>query len=452
MPKVLQSNDTDPHLPRERIDAVLDPLRRFMHVESASGVVLLAATALAVILGNSAWADEFHRIWETPLGVTIGSFSMHHSFHHWINDLLMAVFFYVVGLEVKRELVLGELRDVRRAALPILAAIGGMAVPALIYLALETGTAAARGWGIPMATDIAFVVGCLALLGSRVPNTLRVTLLSLAIADDIGAIIVIAVGYSSGLDIGSLALSLLGIAIAIGLMKLGVRNGAVYLALALFIWFEFHASGIHATIAGVILGLLTPTRSWVSEGRLFHIVQNTMGFMQGERWRSTQERYAMIREMEVAARKSISPIERFETALHPWVGFLIMPLFALANAGVHIELDDFVSPVAVAVAAGLLIGKPVGIIGMSWLATSLGLARLPQGVTWPVMVGGGLLAGIGFTMALFIAGLALQSPLLEEAKVGVFAGSLLSGVLGYAVLSLTLPSVQSPKGGSRSGH
>jgi len=452
MAKELQHTDAIPHLPRGRVDAVLDPLRRFMHIESASGVILLGATALALILANSGWAEEFHGIWETSLGFAVGSFSMYHSLHHWINDLLMAVFFYVVGLEVKRELVLGELREMRRAALPILAAVGGMAVPALIYLGLESGTPASRGWGIPMATDIAFVVGCLALLGSRVPNTLRVTLLSLAIADDIGAIIVIAVGYSSGLDFGSLALSLVGIVIMIGLMKAGVRNGAVYLAMALFIWFEFHASGIHATIAGVILGLLTPTTSWVSEGRLFRIVQNTMGFMQGEGWRSPRERYAMIREMELAARKSISPIERFETALHPWVGFLIMPLFALANAGVHIELADFVSPVAVAVAVGLLVGKPLGIVGMSWLATKTGLARLPEGLTWPVMVGGGFLAGIGFTMALFIAGLALASPLLEEAKVGVFAGSLLSGVLGYLVLSLSLPAAIPSRSASGSSH
>ena len=440
MAKEMQHTDAVPHLPRGRVDAMLDPLRRFMHVESASGVVLLGATALALILANSGWAEEFHGIWETSVGFAVGSFSLYHSLHHWINDLLMAVFFYVVGLEVKRELVLGELRDMRRAALPLLAAVGGMVVPALIYLGLEGGTPASRGWGIPMATDIAFVVGCLSLLGSRVPNTLRVTLLSLAIADDIGAIIVIAVGYSSGLDFGSLALSLVGIAIVIGLMKVGVRNGAVYLAMALFIWFEFHASGIHATIAGVILGLLTPSTSWVSEGRLFRIVQNTMGFMQGEGWRTPRERYSMIREMERAARKSISPIERFETALHPWVGFLIMPLFALANAGVHIELDDFVSPVAVAVAVGLLVGKPLGIVGMSWLATKTGLARLPEGLTWPVMAGGGLLAGIGFTMALFIASLALAGELLDAAKIGILIGSLLAALIGSALLLISLPA------------
>ena len=351
----------------------------------------------------------------------------------------MAVFFFVIGLEVKRELVVGELQELKQAALPIAAAIGGMIVPACIYFSLLHGTPGERGWGIPMATDIAFVVGCLTVLGSRIPSSLRVMLLSLAIADDIGAIVVIAVGYTESLNLTALILGVVGIGIIIGLMEIGVRNLAVYLLTMVLIWFAFHESGIHATIAGVIFGLLTPTQAWISEGRLGMIASNTCNFLRGEGWSDSPDRYDILRKMEVAARKSISPLKRFETELHPWVGFLIMPLFALANAGVKIHLSDFTSPVALAVLLGLLLGKPAGITLFSWLAVKLGLARLPQGVSWGVIVGSGFLAGIGFTMAIFIASLALKSNLLDAAKVGIIVGSFLSAIIGLAALALLLP-------------
>ena len=425
--------------PREPIDDFIDPLKRFVHIESSSGIVLIVVTFTALILANSPLSERFLAFWKTPVGFRIGSFQTFHSLQHWINDGLMAVFFFVIGLEVKRELVMGELQDLRQAALPIAAAIGGMVVPACIYFSLLRGTPGVRGWGIPMATDIAFVVGCLTVLGSRIPSSLRVTLLSLAIADDIGAIVVIAVGYTESLNLTALVLGVVGIGIIIGLMEIGVRNLAVYLLFMVLVWFAFHESGIHATIAGVIFGLLTPTKAWISEGRLGMIANNTCNFLLGEGWSGSPDRYDILRKMEVTARKSISPLERFETELHPWVGFLIMPLFALANAGVKIQLSDFTNPVATAVLLGLLMGKPTGITLFSWLAVRLGFARLPKGISWGVIVGSGFLAGIGFTMAIFIASLALQGNMLDAAKVGIIAGSFLSAIIGLTALVLLLP-------------
>jgi len=351
----------------------------------------------------------------------------------------MAIFFYVIGLEVKRELIKGELRDLRRAALPIAAALGGMIAPAAVYLVLQHGTPGGRGWGIPMATDIAFVVGCLAVLGRRIPVSLRIMLLSLTIADDIGAILVIAIGYTAQLDGSALVLSGCGIAVIIACMKLGVQNLGVYLILSAGVWFEVHASGIHATIAGVILGFLTPSRAWISDRRLGRIIDTTIDFMQGADWRSSQRRYAALRQMERAARSSISPLRRFEAGLHPWVAFVIMPIFALANAGVRIDASALADPVAVAVALGLLIGKPAGIVLFSWLAVQAGIAKLPTGVGWAAVWGGGILAGIGFTMAIFIASLAMEGALLSAAKVGILAGSLASAVFGIIVLTAALP-------------
>jgi NhaA family Na+:H+ antiporter len=432
-------------LPIEPIDSIVDPLKRFLHIESTSGIVLLAATILALLLANSFIEEDFLALWKKMFGFRIGEFQMNYSFQHWINDFLMTIFFFVIGLEVKRELVLGELRDIRRAALPIIGAIGGMLVPALIYFALQHGSPAERGWGIPMATDIAFVVGCLAVLGSRIPNSLRVMLLSLAIVDDIGTILVIAIGYTKSLNLNALMLGLLGIACLLGLMKLGVRNVAVYLGVALLIWFAFHESGIHATIAGVIVGLLTPTKAWISEGRLRKIVNRSMCFLQGEGWSSSSERNAALRRIERAARKTISPLERFETYLHPWVGFVIMPVFALANAGVTIHVSDFTNPVAVAVIIGLFVGKPVGVVLFSWVGVKSGLAKLPEGVNWSMIIGGGFLAGIGFTMAIFIANLALDGSLLSAAKVGILAGSVLSAVVGVILLILFQPKREQVK-------
>lgn len=426
-------------LPAEPVHRIVGPLTRFLHVEAASGIALLLVTIAALVLANSALADEFLNLWKTPVGFKIGSFEMIHSLKHWINDGLMAVFFFVVGLEVKRELVLGELKDLRAASLPIVAAVGGMVIPAAFYLAFQLGKPGDRGWGIPMATDIAFVVGCLAVLGSRVPHGFRILLLSLAIADDIGAILVIAIGYTSHLNLSVLFLGFLGIGLVLGLTQIGVRSIPIYFIVGAFIWLAFHESGVHATIAGVILGLLTPAHSWISEGRLQAIVQKFAAYLQGERWSGEGRNHVALCSVELAARETLSPLERLESALHPWVSFVIMPIFALANAGVQLNLIDFREPVAVAVLIGLAVGKPVGIVGSSWLAVRLGVARLPDGVNWSVLTAGGILAGIGFTMALFIAGLTLEGRLLNAAKVGILTASALCAVIGVVLLFRLLP-------------
>jgi NhaA family Na+:H+ antiporter len=429
----------DARLPAEPIDRVVEPVARFLHVEAASGVVLLLVTVAALVLANSPASQDVHSFWNTPVGFSLGAFEMRHSLKHWINDGLMVIFFFVVGLEVKRELVLGELRDLRAAALPIAAALGGMVAPAAFYLVFQWGEAGQRGWGIPMATDIAFVVGCLAVLGPRVPRSLRILLLSLAIADDVGAILVIAIGYTSGLHLSGLAWGILGIGLVMLLARVGVRSVPVYVLLGVGIWFGFHESGVHATIAGVILGLLTPARPWVSEGLLAQFVHKLGGFLQGASWRDMHQRQAVLRSVERAARETIAPVERLETALHPWVSFVIMPLFAFANAGVSIQVGAFTDSLAVAVVVGLAVGKPLGIVLFSCLAVCAGLAKLPEGVSWGILAAGGVLAGIGFTMSLFIAGLALSEQLLDAAKIGILSGSGLCAVLGMALLLWLLP-------------
>jgi Na+:H+ antiporter, NhaA family len=433
--------DTRPadELPDEPIDRITKPLERFLHIEAASGGVLLACTAIALALANSGASGWFLKLWETRVSFSLGGFEMDHTVHHWINDGLMAVFFFVIGLEVKRELVVGELREFRQATLPIAAAIGGMVAPAGIYLLMQGAGAARSGWGIPMATDIAFVVGCMAVLGSRIPHGLRVLLLSLAIADDIGAILVIAVGYSGSIDMAALGLGLGGIALVWGMARVGVRSFGVYTVVGVLIWLAFHESGVHATIAGVIVGLMTPARSYISRSAFVRAVERTEDLLSGGERDAAQHRSQRVRRLAWAARETLSPLEYLEGLLHPWVGFLIMPIFALANAGVPFRVSDLTEPVAVAVAAGLVIGKPVGIVVVSFLAVKVGLARLPTGVSWGVLTGGGCLAGIGFTMALFISGLALSGPSQDVAKVGILGASVLAAALGMAVLLVLLP-------------
>ncbi|MFO7610402.1 MAG: Na+/H+ antiporter NhaA, partial [Candidatus Krumholzibacteriia bacterium] len=431
-------NDHDDLLPRQPIHRVVDPVARFLHVEAASGVLLLACTAVALVLANSAAADWYAALWKTPIGFSFGDFSMIHSLKHWINDGLMAIFFFVVGLEVKREMVLGELRDPRRAALPVAAAIGGMIVPAGIYLLLIGGGEAARGWGIPMATDIAFVVGCLAVLGPRVPRILRVLLLTLAIVDDIGAILVIAIGYTESLDLAMLGLAFAGLALVWILGRLGARSFSVYVMVGAVVWFGFHESGVHATIAGVLLGLLTPASTYLPTNVIGNLLRRADETLHGGEWGHMPHRADTVHGLSCAVRESISPLEYLEARLHPWSSFVIMPVFALANAGVAFSLGDFADPVAVAVMAGLVVGKPVGILLLSFLAVRLVTRGLPEGLTWPALAGGSFLAGIGFTMALFIAGLALDGATLDAAKVGVLGASALAAVLGMGLLVAVL--------------
>ena len=424
--------------PRQPIDRLTAPLSRFLHVQAAGGIVLLAATMVALALANSPLYEPFLTFWKTPCGFEFGAFQMRHPLYHWINDGLMVIFFFVIGLEIKRELVLGELRDVRRASLPIAAAIGGMVVPALVYLALQAGEPGQRGWGIPMATDIAFVAGCMAVLGNRIPHGFRVMILTLAIADDIGAILVIAIGYTASINGTALGLGALGIALVSLLARLGVRSFVVYTLLGMFIWLAFHESGVHATIAGVILGLMTPARAYLSGTAVGEALAHACELVAGGDLSERQHPAHDVRRVRRAARESVSPLEYLEAALHPWVAFVIMPLFALANAGVAVNPADLADRLALAVVFGLVLGKPIGIFAASWAAVRLGIGRLPDGVSWGVLLAGGVLAGIGFTMSLFIAGLALPEELLSVAKVGVLTGSLASALIGMGLLVVQL--------------
>ena len=406
-----------------------------MHVEAASGIVLLAATAVALILANSPAAAAFAKIWETRVGFTLGSFQLHKPLLLWINDGLMSIFFFVVGLEIKRELVAGELRDPHSAALPIAGALGGMIVPAGMYLFLQHAQPGQAGWAIPMATDIAFVVGFLALLGPRAPSGLKIFLLSLAIVDDLGAILIIGVVFTAQLSFLALGAAVVGLGVILLFNRMGVRQVAIYVVLGAGVWLAVLKSGLHPTIAGVVLGLLTPARAWLGNQVLMEVVNDAIPRLRDyERTGAATHDPKALYELATTARETISPLERLETALHPWVAFVIMPLFALANAGVGIDVSGLGDPVAIAVAAGLIIGKPLGIVLLSWGAVQLGWARLPDGVHWKIMLGAGCLAGIGFTMSLFIAGLALEGQLLTAGKIGSLTGSVVSATLGVVLL------------------
>jgi NhaA family Na+:H+ antiporter len=421
-------------LPRALVERLTRPFSRFVQIETAAGAVLLAATLVALLLSNSRWADAVLAFWETPVGLHIGPGQVVRSLKEWINDGVMTLFFFLVALELKREIVLGELGQPRVAALSIAAAAGGMLVPAVIYVMLQSGQPGAAGWGTVMATDTAFVIGCLALLGSRIPSSLRVFMLSLAITDDIGAILVVAIGYSSHIAWAPLALGIGTCVLVRGMGALGIRSVPVYFIVGGVVWAAIDASGIHATVTGVVLGLLTPARRWVSDDRLYALLDQVIAHPSGGGGSGVTPDRRTLQVAEIAAREALSPVERLELALHPWVGFAVMPLFALANAGMSISLREFTSPVAVAVFAGFVVGKPVGVLAFSWMAVRTGIAVRPPDLGWTLVAGGGLLAGIGFTMALFIANLAFSPDVIGEAKLGIFAASLVSAAAGLVLL------------------
>ena len=428
---------SSPYLPVAPVRRLVRPLARFLQIESASGSILFACTVLAILLANTSLGAGYRHFWHTPLSFQIGTFQVGGELgHFFVNDVLMTIFFFVVGLEIKRELLAGELRDPRKAALPVAAALGGMLVPAAIYVSLQSGKPGVHGWGIPMATDIAFVVGVMALLGHRVPLGLKIMLLSLAIADDIGAVVVIAVFYSADLNYFMMLMAAGGLCTAAILGEIGVRSSAVYTIVGAGVWLAVYKSGIHPTIAGVLLGLMTPANEWVSRLAL----RLSIADLQAQLASDVREEVA-VEDLELlafAAKESVSPLERLEHTLHPWVAFLIMPLFALANADVPVLPAELANPVAIAVGLGLFLGKPMGVLLFSYLAVKLGIARLPSGVSWRVLLGGSCLAGIGFTMSLFVTGLAFRNqPELQGAgKIGTLVGSVASAVLGTGILVL----------------
>lgn len=422
------------NLPDEIADRFTQPFARFLKIEAASGILLFLAALAALSLANSPWSASFLAFWETPIGLHFGGLDFSRSFRHWINDGLMTFFFFVIALELKRELTLGELRNVRTAALPFAGALGGMIIPVCLYLGLMTGRPGAHGWGTVMATDTAFVIGCLALFGSRIPPSLRLFLLSLAVFDDVGAITVVAVGYGGSLNWFALVLGMLGLAVVASFARLGIRSSPVYLLLGGVIWLCFDASGIHATITGVVLGLMTSTRVWVRDARLRSILERVLSYPTGEHWSGDSANRRDLRQAGIAVSELLSPVERLEIMLHPWAGFVIMPIFALANAGVAISAGDIGRPVFVAIFAGLVFGKPVGVLVFSWLAIRLRLATRTASLSWPFLTAGAFLTGIGFTMSLFIAGLAYTPEVLNAAKLGIFAASIFSAAAGLLIL------------------
>ncbi|MGL4421585.1 MAG: Na+/H+ antiporter NhaA [Gemmataceae bacterium] len=426
-------------IPMTPIQRWTRPLAQFLKIESASGGVLFLCTILALVLANSHFGHDFQELLHLPLKLEVGSWVLKLSLGHFINDGLMAIFFFVVGLEIKRELVIGELREPRKAALPVMAALGGMIVPAGIYYALQAGQPGARGWGVPMATDIAFVVGVMTMFGSRVPFGLKILLLSLAIADDIGAVVVIALFYSSGLKMGMLGAAAVGFGLVLLMRWVGVRSVPIYFVVGVVIWYLVYESGIHPTVAGVLFGLMTPSSAHRKEAELLQVLRYNEKLLTNDPDLDEHARSGALEQLAYTSREAVSPLYRLERALHPWVGFLIMPIFALANAGVEIDPAAITQPVTIAVALGLVLGKPIGVLLFCAVAIKLGIGRLPDGVTWPVLAAGGCLAGIGFTMSLFVAGLGLPPELLPAGKLGTLLGSLISAVLGSVLLLIFSP-------------
>lgn len=432
--------------------AVTAPVERFLAVEASSGIVLLVAAVLALLLANSPWREAYEAFWGAPLGLRLGPWAFERDLRWWVNDGLMAIFFFVVGLEIRREIHRGELSELRRAALPLAAAAGGMLAPAAIYLALNAGQPTAAGWGVPMATDIAFAVGVLALLGERVPPALRILLLSLAVVDDLGAILVIALFYSEGVRVGALGLAAMGLVVILLLQAFGVRAPLLYLPAALTAWAGTYAAGVHPTIAGVLVGMLTPVRAWLAPERVAEAAEAAAHSVRAGDLPDEAALHLRVDALRRAAKEAVSPVERLQQGLHGWVAYGIMPVFALANAGVALGDADLSGQwrVFVGVFLGLLIGKPLGILLVSWLGASSGLAAAPRGVGWAQVSVVGLVAGIGFTMALFIAQLAFPpGPALETAKLGILAASLCGGGVGFAVGRWVLPPSLDP-GAARS--
>lgn len=439
-------------LPARRFaQAMVRPVERFLAIEASSGLVLLVAAAVALIWANSPWGHAYDSLWHTPIRIGIGGWTMEESLHFWINDFLMTVFFLLAGLEIKREMVQGALSNRRRAALPIAAATGGMVVPAALYAALNATGPGSGGWGVPMATDIAFAVGVLMLLGKRVPAALRVLLLAFAIVDDIGAILVIAMFYSSGLALSGLAVAASGIVVLVLYARLGVRPGIVLVVPLLLVWGGLFHAGIHPTIAGVILGLAVPVHPWVGGRGFIEVAQGALADFETrvEADDPDEELVEPLNRIAAAQREAVSPAFRGEILLHPWVAYGVMPLFALANAGVNIGGLDFgeagAAAVFVGASVGLLVGKPTGVLLASWLSVRAGLCVLPRGVSWGGMFVVGAAGGIGFTMAIFISELAFtDSSLLAMSKLGVLAATVLAGgtalVAGRALLPREQPT------------
>lgn len=428
---------------RRPIDHIVRPFEEFAHTQTSGGILLLICTAIALIWANSPFAHQYMELLEVHLSIGIGRFHLDKPLHYWINDGLMVVFFFVVGLEIKRELLEGELASPRKAALPMMAALGGMIFPAALYMLWNAGSEGSKGWGIPMATDIAFALGLLALLGNRVPVSLKIFLTALAIVDDIGAILVIAIFYTESISWISLAIAGGFLTTMIAANLSGIRHPLVYLILGICVWLAFLKSGIHATIAGVLCAMTIPhkprinTADFMGEGRSilkqFEEAED-YGITPGTNEQQQSAVYALERSCEQVQ----TPLRRLEHALHPIVTFVIMPIFALANAGVTFDarlIGEIFQPVSLGIIIGLVLGKQIGITFFSWLAVQLGIASMPDGITIKSIYAVSWLGGIGFTMSLFIAALAFEgNDLLMNAKLAILTASTIAGIVGYLIL------------------
>ncbi|GGI28713.1 Na+/H+ antiporter NhaA [Pedobacter mendelii] len=429
-------------LPKSPIEKIIAPVSRFVHLEYTSGIVLLISVVIAIIWANSDFGESYHHLWEMHFKVGIGEHLLDKPLHTWINDGLMALFFFVIGLELKREFMEGELSTFSKALLPMTAALGGMLVPAGIYYFINQGTGAEHGWGIPMATDIAFALALLSMAGKHIPGSIKVFLSALAVADDLGAVLVIAFFYTGQVNFVALGIAGLFLLILIVGNAMGIRNSAFYLIVGIAVWIGFMLSGVHATLAGVLVAFTIPARTRIDE----EVYSNSLRKLTDDFDReipsnstlTTPDQHLTIQKVKHLSLAAETPLQKIEHALHPYVAFLIMPLFALANSGIIIGADFFsaiVNPVSIGVAAGLVVGKFTGILLFCFVMVKLGIAKLPDGGTWMHMTGVALLAGIGFTMSLFISGLAFSNPeYVEQAKYGILIASVIAGIFGILVL------------------
>ncbi len=414
----------------------LRPVEQFLHVEAAGGITLIVAAVVALVWANSPWQHSYDVLWHTTFSIGLGDAVFTKDLHFWINEFAMTLFFLVIGLEVKREITEGTLSSARQAALPLAAALGGMVVPAAIYAALNRGGPALHGWGVPMATDIAFAVGVLVIMGNRLPPGLRVLLLALAIVDDIGAILIIAVFYSSGLSADGLWLVGLGLTIMWLYVRLGFRPGVKYLVPTVLVWAGMYQIGIHPTLAGVVVGLMAPVKPWYGRLGFLKVAReaiNEFEYLAKEKGVPDEELVGPLRKLSFAAREAVSPVVRLVTSMHGIVSFVIVPLFALANAGVHFSGVDFAEDGAwlifLGVSGGLLVGKPLGVLGFCWLGAKLNLVDIPRDIGYRGLLVVGTVAGIGFTMAIFIAELAFDTAgHLAIAKTAILGASALAAV------------------------
>ncbi|MGY4385072.1 NhaA family Na+:H+ antiporter [Pedobacter sp. UYP24] len=424
------------------IEKIIAPVSRFIHLEYTSGIVLLITVIIAIIWANSSWHNAYHHLWEIDFSVGFNTSVLSLPLHVWINDGLMAIFFFVIGLELKREFMNGELSSFRKALLPMSAALGGMIVPALIYFAINAGTDADHGWGIPMATDIAFALALLSMAGKHIPSSVKVFLSALAVADDLGAVLVIAFFYTSGVNFTALGIAGIFLIVLIAGNRLGVRNSMFYLIIGFGVWIGFLLSGVHATIAGVLVAFTIPAATRINEvvysDNLKKLTQEFEQEIPSNSTLTTPQQHQTIQHVKNLSMAAETPLQKIEHALHPWVAFGIMPLFALANSGIVIGADfltSVINPVSIGVTVGLVAGKFIGILFFTWLMVKTGMGMLPEGANWRHIIGVALLGGIGFTMSLFISGLAFKNPeFVDQAKYGILIASILAGILGTLVL------------------